>query len=141
MILPDVNVLVGAFRADHPQHTDLRAWLTHALAGPESVGLADEVLGGFLRVVTHPRVFARPSALDDALGQVASLLAADVAVRAAPGPRHWAIVETLCRAADARGNLVADARLAALAVEHGATWVSLDRDFARFPGLRWVTPL
>ena len=82
-----------------------------------------------------------PTPLDDALAQVAALLAADGVVRATPGPRHWETVERLCRAADARGNLVVAAQRAAVAIELGATWVTLDRDFARFPGLRWVSPL
>lgn len=141
MILPDVNVLVGAFRADAPQHGALRAWLEGAVADPEDLGLTDAVLAGTVRVLTHPRVFARPTPLDVALGQVADLLAADGVVRITPGPRHWALVDELCRAADARGNLVPDAAHAAVAVEHGALWVTLDRDFARFPRLRWASPL
>lgn len=141
MIIPDVNVLVGAFRADTVHHDQLRAWLEGAVGSPEVVGLTDAVLGGVVRVLTHPRVFARPSSLDEALAHVAGLRAADGVLRVAPGPRHWDVVETLCRAADARGNLVADAQHAAVAVEHGATWITLDRDFARFPGLRWRTPL
>ncbi len=130
MILPDVNVLVGAFRSDAPLHEALRAWREEAVNGPETVGVTDAVLGGTLRVVTHPRVFARPTPLRDALAQVEDLRAHPDVVRVAPGPRHWELVARLCTAADARGNLVADARHAAVAVEHGATWVSQDRDFA-----------
>jgi len=141
MILPDVNVLVGAFRADAPHHAQLRRWLKSAVADVEDLGLTDAVVGGTIRVLTHPRVFVNPTPLDDALAQVAALLAADGVVRVTPGPRHWETVERLCRAADARGNLVAAAQRAAVAIELGATWVTLDRDFARFPGLRWVSPL
>ncbi|WP_136518116.1 MULTISPECIES: type II toxin-antitoxin system VapC family toxin [Cellulomonas] len=137
MILPDVNVLVGAFRPDAPQHDGLRAWLESAVNGPETLGVTDAVLGGTLRVLTHPRVFARPTPLRDALAQVEALRSHPDVVRVAPGARHWEIVTRLCTAADARGNLVADAQHAAVAVEHGATWVSQDRDFSRFPGLRW----
>lgn len=137
MILPDVNVLVGALRADAPRHDELRTWLETAVDAPEPLGLTDAVLGGTLRVLTHPRVFARPTPLRTALGLVEHLRAHPGTVRVAPGDRHWEIVAALCRAADARGNLVADAQHAAVAVEHGATWVSQDRDFARFPGLRW----
>jgi predicted nucleic acid-binding protein len=82
-----------------------------------------------------------PTALEDALAQVTALRAADGGVRVASGPRHWEVVERLCRFADARGNLVFDAEVAAVAVEFGATFVSLDRDFARFQGLRWSRPL
>jgi toxin-antitoxin system PIN domain toxin len=138
VIIPDVNVLVGALRADAPQHAELRAWLDAAVHGPEAVGLTDAVLGGTVRVLTHPRVFARPTPLADALALVAALRAHPNARRVTPGARHWDLVDELCRAADARGNLVADAQHAAVAIEHGATWVSQDRDFARFPRLRWA---
>lgn len=141
MILPDVNVLVGAFRADTPHHAGLRGWLEDAVAAVEDVGLTDAVLGGTLRVLTHPRVFDPPTSLDVALRQVDALRDAAGVVRVVPGPRHWETVARLCREADARGNLVAYAQHAAVAVEHGATWVTLDRDFARFPTLRWVSPL
>lgn len=141
MIIPDVNVLVGAFRGDVPHHDHLRTWLEGAVAGVEVVGLTDAVLGGVVRVLTHPRIFARPSTLEEALGHVDALRGADGVTRVTPGPRHWEVVEALCRAADARGNLVADAQHAAVAIEHGATWVTLDRDFARFPGLTWRSPL
>lgn len=141
MILPDVNVLVGALRQDAPQHAELRAWVEDAVAAPEELGLTDAVLTGTLRVLTHPKVFVRPTPLATALEQLAALRAADGVVRAVPGPRHWELVERLCRAADARGNLVPDAAHAATAVELGALWVTLDRDFARFPGLRWASPL
>lgn len=140
MILPDVNVLVAAFRADDPRHAVVRRWLEQALQGLEAVGLTDAVAGGFVRVVTHPRVFLRPTDLDVALAQVAGLRSHPQVDRVAPGVRHWQIVDQLCRAVDARGNLVADAQHAAVAVELGALWVSLDHDFARFPGLRWSTP-
>ena len=140
MIIPDVNVLVGAFRADTPDHGRLRAWLEGAVGGVEDLGLTDAVLVGTVRVLTHPRVFAKPTPLARALEQVAALRAADGVVRVAPTPRHWEVVEQLCRVADARGNLVADAAHAAVAIEHGALWVTLDRDFARFPGLRWAPP-
>lgn len=141
MILPDVNVLVGAFRTDTPNHAALRAWLEDAVAAPEDLGLTDAVLAGTVRVLTHPRVFLRPTPLDEALRQVADLRSASGVSRVAPGPRHWELVDRLCRTGDARGSLVADAAHAAVAVEHGALWVTLDRDFARFPGLRWVSPL
>jgi len=137
VILPDVNVLVGALRADAPRHDALRTWLESTVRAPEPLGLTDAVLGGTVRVLTHPRVFARPTPLRTALDLVEHLRSHPGVVRAAPGPHHWELVAELCRAADARGNLVADAQHAAVAIEHGATWVSQDRDFARFPGLRW----
>jgi len=140
VIIPDVNVLVGAFRADTPDHDRLRTWLESAVVGVEDLGLTDAVLTGTVRTLTHPRVFTKPTPLARALEQVATLRAADGVVRVAPTPRHWEVFEQLCLTADARGNLVADAAHAAVAIEHGALWVTLDRDFARFPGLRWAPP-
>ena len=140
MLMPDVNVLVAAFRTDTDHHEKSAAWLEQAVNGPEPVGLSDAVADGFVRVVTHPRVFSRATPLVEALGQVDSLWSANGVTRVSPGRTHWRIFAELCRAADAKGNLVADAAHAATAIEAGATWVSLDRDFARFAGLRWVLP-
>jgi uncharacterized protein len=98
------------------------------------------VLSGFLRVVTHPRVFRIPTPLERALEFASALRDQPNAVAVSPGPRHWAIFERLCRDAAARGNLVPDAYLAALAIERGCEWVTLDRDYARFAGLRWRLP-
>lgn len=140
MLMPDVNVLVAAYRADVAGHETVRAWLEAAINGPELVGLSDAVATGFIRVVTHPRVFREPTPLEEALTQVSALHDAAGVVRVSPGRRHWATFAGLCRAAEARGNLVADASHAATALEAGATWVTSDRDFARFPGLLWRVP-
>jgi hypothetical protein len=141
VLIPDVNILVGALRADHPDHGPLRDWLVLAAGGPEPLGLTDAVLAGFVRVVTHPKVFAEPTSINRALSQIDGLLAAPAAVRIHPDGKHWELFSDLCRGAQARGNLIADAHHAATAMQQGATWVSQDRDFARFPGLRWVTAL
>ena len=141
MIIPDVNVLVGAFRTDADRHPGLRGWLEGAVSGPELLALSDSVLGGVVRILTNRRVFAVPTPLVTALDQIAALRDADGVIRLSPGPRHWDIVDRLCRDSDARGNLVADAQHAALAVEHNAVWMTLNHDFARFPGLRWAHPL
>ncbi len=141
MILPDVNVLVYAHRRDAENHKQYRAWLEESVNAEESFGLADLVLSGFVRVVTHPRVFKAPSRLADALAFCEQLRTAENCVAVNPGPRHWEIFGRLCRAADARGNLVPDAYLAALAIEAGCEWITTDRDFGRFPGLRWRHPL
>lgn len=103
-------------------------------------GLSELVLSGFLRVVTHPRVFDPPSFPKQALEFCAVLRAQPHAVMLRPGPRHWDIFERLCRDSDARGNLVADAYHAALAIEHAAEWLTMDRDFARFETLNWRVP-
>lgn len=141
MLAPDVNVLVYAHRAELPEHAACRRWLEDLVNADAAFGLADVVLGGFLRVVTHPRVFRRPTPLAEALAEAAALRAQPNRVPLEPGRRHWSIFERLCRETRARGNLVADAYLAALALEAGCTWVTTDRDYSRFPGLRWSSPL
>lgn len=141
MILLDVNVLVYAFREDAPDHTRFRRWLLEALGSYEPVGISDLVLSGFVRVATHPRVFSTPAPVDAALEFASALRSQPTAVPIAPGPLHWGIFERLCQNANARGNLVPDAYLAALAIESGSEWITTDRDFSRFPGLRWRHPL
>lgn len=141
MLLVDVNVLVYAHREELAEHKDLRAWLQGLLAGDEAYGMSDLVLSGFLRVVTNPRVFNVPTPLDIALEFTDRVRSQENCVPIAPGPRHWTIFTSLCRAAGAKGNLVPDAYLAALAIESGSEWITTDRDFSRFPGLRWRHPL
>lgn len=141
MILPDVNVLVYAHREDAVDHRAYRAWLEATLTGDEPFGLSDLVLSGFLRVVTHPRVFTKPSPLDAALDFATQLRESPTCVSIQPGPRHWDIFARLCRLAKVRGNLVADAFLAAMAIESGGEWITTDRDYSRFPGLRSRHPL
>jgi toxin-antitoxin system PIN domain toxin len=141
VLLPDVNVLVYAHREDTPDHSRLRSWLQDVVNGPEAFGLSDLVLSGFLRVVTHPRVFANPTPLERALEFADVLRSAPNCVRLDPGARHWEIFRGLCQDANARGNLVPDAWFAALAIESGSEWITTDRDYARFPGLRWRHPL
>jgi toxin-antitoxin system PIN domain toxin len=141
MKLPDVNVLVGAFRQDVVGHAELRSWLEWTVAGDDVLGLTPAVMTGVVRVLTHSRVFAMPDSIAAAVEHVDRLRAAPGVIEVRPGERHWDIFRRLCIEADARGNLVSDAGHAALAIEHGATWVTLDRDFARFAGLRWEVPV
>ena len=141
MIIPDVNVLVYAFRADAPGHAVYRRWLERTVGGDEAYGLSDLVLSGFLRIVTHPRVFAPPSPTERALEFSEVLRNHPNCVHVAPGPRHWEVFARLCRQTGVRGNLVPDAFLAALAIEHGGEWITTDRDYSRFPGLRWRHPV
>jgi len=141
VILADVNVLVYAFRPDAAHHRTCRAWLSETLASDEPFGLSELVLSSVLRLLTNPRVFQRPDTLDDALTFVEALRANPSTVPLVPGQRHWEIFVRLCRDAHAKGNLVPDAYLAALAIENGAEWVTTDRDFARFAGLRWRNPV
>jgi toxin-antitoxin system PIN domain toxin len=141
MILTDVNVLVYAHRADASGHAAYRAWLEAVINGDQAYGVSDLILSGFLRVVTHSRVFNPPSDLAAALAFTDLLRRRPNAVTIAPGPRHWDIFTGLCRAAAVRGNLVPDAYLAALAIESGSEWITTDRDYSRFPGLKWHHPL
>ncbi len=140
MILPDVNVLIYAFRVDTKDHARYRAWLEELVNGPAAFGLAPHVLSAVVRVCTHPRVFAVPSEPAEVIDYCDVLLAQPNATRVQPGERHWSVFRTLCREANATGNLVPDAWNAALAIESGCEWVTTDRDYARFPGLRWRTP-
>ncbi len=141
MLLVDVNVLVYAFRRDSVEHSRYEAWLDDLRDGDQAFGMADLVLSGFLRIVTHPRIFADPSAIDRALAFAEQVRGSPQCVGVSPGPRHWDIFCRLCRVAGARGNLVPDAYLAALAIESGSEWVTCDRGYGRFPGLKWRHPL
>jgi toxin-antitoxin system PIN domain toxin len=141
VILPDVNVLVYAFREDADDHVAYRRWLEEVVARDEPFALADVVLSGFLRVATHPRVFREPAPIPLAVEFVEELRRRDNCVVVAPGRRHWALFTGLCVEAHATGNLVPDAYLAALAIESGCQWITTDLDYARFPGLRWRHPL
>lgn len=140
MILADVNVLIRAFREDAPDHPRYRDWLERSVAGESAFGVSDLVLSGFLRIATHPRIFDPPTPLERALEFVEALRAQPNCVQISPGERHWSIFTRLCRDANARGNLVPDAYLAALAIETGSEWVTIDRDFSRFSGLKWHLP-
>jgi toxin-antitoxin system PIN domain toxin len=141
VILPDVNVLVYAHREDLSDHARYREWLEGVVNGPQAFGLSDLVLSGFLRVVTHPRVFTKPTPMERALAFTEVLRGAPGCIRTEPGERHWDLFATLCRQVGVRGNLVPDAWFAALAIESGSEWITTDRDYARFPGLRWRHPL
>ena len=134
-------MLVYAFHEGTPDHKRYREWLEAAVISDEPLGLSELVLSGFVRVATHPRIFSPPAPVVEALAFVAALRAQPNAVIVMPGERHWEIFDRLCRDASARGNLVADAYLAALAIESGCEWITTDRDFSRFPGLRWRHPL
>ena len=141
MILPDVNLLVLAHRADQDEHEPARAWLEEEVNSERPFALADLAVSGFLRIVTNPRIYRRPTALDTAVAFVDGLFEQPTCVPVAAGERHWAILREVLRDGDARGNLVPDAHLAAIAIEHGATVATRDRGFARFTGLRWLDPL
>ncbi len=141
MDLIDVNVLVYAYRQESPDHDAHQQWLENVINGDQGYGVSDHVLSGFLRVVTHPSIFDPPSDLQDALEFVAQVRDQPNAVSIQPGPRHWEIFTRLCQESGARGNLIPDAFLAALAIESGGELVTTDRDYRRFNGLKWRHPL
>jgi toxin-antitoxin system PIN domain toxin len=141
MKLVDVNILVQAHREDADLHETIRPWLEGCLKEAPGIAVSDLVLSGFVRVVTHPKVFKEPTPLDQAVEFVADFRDRSSVTVVHPGTRHWDIFIQLCRDADVRGNLVPDAFHAALAMEFGLEWITLDRGFARFPGLRWRSPV
>lgn len=139
MLLADVDVFLYAYRPERARH-EYRDRLEVALTGLEPFGVSELVLSSFLRITTH-RVYREPTPVQTALEFCRAVVEAPAAVPVRPGPDHWDLFTTLVATAGARGNLVPDAYLAALALEHGATWVTTDRGFARYPQLRWTTPL
>ncbi len=141
MLFVDVNVLVYAHRPEAPRHPEFLRWLEAARTDDEPLGVADQVLAGFLRVVTHPRIFKDPTPTPVAMEFVGALRSAPAVLTVAPGGRVWPIFEELVTRTDARGNAIPDALLAAMAMEQGATLVTADRGFARFDRLRWRHPL
>ena len=136
MRTPDVNVLLYAVNADSPQHATARTWLEAAFVRPAGIGFAWPALLGFLRLSTRAGIFAKPLGLDDALGVIDAWLHHPAARVIGPTERHAALLAGLLIGAGRGGNLVSDAHLAALAIEHGAELGSFDRDFERFAGLR-----
>ena len=138
MQMPDVNVLVYAHRTETAPHGRYAAWLVKLAEGPEPFALSELVLQGFVRVVTNRRIFDPPSTPMEALGFIEALLERPGCCRVRPGPLHWDIFHHLCKDGELKGNLVADAVHAAVAIESGCEWITADTDFARFaPSLRW----
>lgn len=140
VFLPDVNIYVCAHRPEDPCHRRGKEWLETLLTGPMAYAYSDVVLSGFVRIVTNPRIFQTPTPLDTALAFANAVRLPRHAVRVVAGAQHWRVFSEMCKRANARGNLITDAYLAALAIESGNELVSFDHDFARFPGLRWRTP-
>ena len=141
MILVDANILLYAYNPRAEKHDASRQWLEAALSGPGLVRFAWLSLWAFLRISTNPRVFEKPLSMDEAANIVSSWLLQPAAGILDPGERHWEILTALARTGQASGPLVMDAALSAIAIEHGATLCTTDRDFARFDGLTWTNPL
>ncbi len=140
-MLLDANLLLYAVHRGAPQHKRAYDWLTEQLSGPKRVGFPWQSLGAFLRISTHPRAFQRPLAPATAWERVADWLSCPVAWIPQPGPEHARILGKLLTSYEIAGNLVPDAQLAALAIEHGVPICSTDTDFARFRELRWIDPI
>ena len=141
MILVDANLLVYAHVDGFAEHGAARSWLDEQLSGTAGVGLPWVSLTAFLRLVTNPRVFERPESTGDAWRQVTDWLASDSAWIPEPTERHAEVLGTQLSVPGVLGNLVPDAHLAALAIEHGLELCSTDGDLARFPDLRWTNPI
>jgi toxin-antitoxin system PIN domain toxin len=141
VILIDANILLYAYHPRSDYHESSRSWLEKTLAGPELVRFAWLTLWAFLRIGTNARVFERPLSMSEAEGVVSSWLAQPTVGIVEPGERHWDILRGLVKEGQAAGPLVMDAVIAALALEHGATLCTTDRDFSRFSDLKWMNPL
>jgi len=140
MILPDVNVLIYAFRTDVPQHAICNPWLNSVVDSGSRYGISPLTLNAVVRVVTDRRVYARPSDLADVFRFTDALMSRPNCQIVEPGPKHWDIFKRLCLETNTTGRRITDAWYAALAIEWGCEWITFDRDYARFPGLKWSVP-
>ena len=141
MILVDANILLYAEDQLSPHHGAARAWWDAELSGVSPICLCWTVLGAFIRIGTNSRVFERPLSLDQALARIQSWMDQPCTRIVGPTERHWVVFQKMLREGQAVANLVTDAHLAALAVEHGCELISTDSDFSRFSGIRWRNPL
>jgi toxin-antitoxin system PIN domain toxin len=141
MMLMDTNVLINAHRPEADRHAEYRDWLQDLINGPQPYAVCDFALTGMIRIVTNPRVYAKPTPTAMALDFADRVRNQPHAMVVAPGLRFWAIFTELCLQVDARGNIVPDTYLAALAIENACEFISDDRGFQKFPSLRWRQPL
>ena len=141
MLLPDVNVLINTHRRNGPEFHAYQQWFADLLASDSAFGISELVLSGFVRIVTNPQVFSRPTPLRLALAFAAELRTHPRSVIIRPGDLHWDIFSDLCRKTDAAANRIPDAYFAAMAIESGCIWVTADKHFNQFPGLRCQHPL
>src|SRR5665213_949869 len=140
MILADVSVLIYAFRQDVPQHAICNAWLNRVVANDPDFGVSLLALGAVARVTTDQRIYEKPSSLDEVFAFADYLLGQPNCKIVEPGARHWDIFRSLSLATNTGGRRVSDNWYAALAIEWDCEWITFDRDYARFPGLKWRTP-
>jgi toxin-antitoxin system PIN domain toxin len=140
VILADVNVLIYAFRKDLTQHAVCKPWLDAVIAGDAQFGVSPLVLSAVARITTSPRIFRQPSAIDEVFAYCDNILNQPHCEIVGPGQRHWAIFRRLCTEMGTRGARITDAWFAAVAIEHACTWITCDRDYARFRELDWREP-
>ena len=141
MTLPDINILVYAFDTSATQHELCRNWLDETVNASEPFGLSSIVLSGCIRIVSHPKILNKPASTAAAVSFCESLLERPNCVLVNPGMEHFQLFARLCRGIDAKGSDVTDAYLAALAIEHDCEFITADKGFKRFSGLRWRHPL
>lgn len=141
MIVLDANLLLYAYDSTMPQHAAARSWLNTAFSADELIGLPWQTVSAFLRIATDTRIPGKRFSIEEAIGIVQQWMALKNVHLLAPGERHWSILQWMLIEGQVRGPMTTDAQLAALTIEHSGVLHSTDRDFARFPGLRWVNPL
>jgi toxin-antitoxin system PIN domain toxin len=141
MILVDANILLYAEDENNPLNQKAREWWDAQLSGSAPVCLCWETIGAFIRIATNRRVFETPLTVDESVSRVESWLAQPCMRIIQPTENHWSVLQKMLREGQAVANLVPDAHLAALSIEHGCRLFSTDSDFSRFPGLRWKNPL
>lgn len=141
MILIDANLLLYAYNSSSEHHRTARKWLEAVISREQRIGLSWIVVLAFLRLATTPRIFPEPLTMGEAISIVSGWLARPNVVLLHPTERHWEVLSSLLAVTRIRGRDVTDAHLAALSMEHGATFCTSDRDFARFPGLKTLDPL
>ncbi len=141
MNLLDVNVLIYSFRRDADRHEAFRAWMLELVNGDTAFAISEQVMTRVIRITTHPKIFKEPTRLKDAIAFTEKIQQHPNCRVVRSSTQHWSLFVRLCQATNARANLVTDAWFAALALESGCTWITTDRDFARFPGLKWQHPL
>ena len=141
MTLLDANVLLAAWNSDDPNHPAVSKWLEATFARREAIGIPWLVRHAFVRIATNPRIFPRPLSLEEAFDLIQEWSNSSYVYSAEPGPHHGAILREIAVQSASHGSRLTDAILAAIAMENGATLASLDRDFRKFPGLKWIDPL
>jgi uncharacterized protein len=141
VIILDANILLYAYDSASSHHAAARAWIEQVFAGPEPIGLPWQTAAAFLRIITHPRLPGERFTVEEAVQVVDRWLEQPNLRPLSPGEDHWRLLRQMAVEGQAAGALISDAHLAALTIEYGGVLHTTDRDFARFPGLRWTNPL